>query len=344
LHYRVWGDPDWTALALRREGNRWRGAIPCLEVSTITGDVKYYIRIHDAEGRVLASAGSRVKPFRVTIRHDTTLGKRATKRGRCPDPSDCPRGLPGCPSEEVKEVPCREDSDCEGTAICGWRGVCERVVRPENWLSLSIQQDAGLFSTTSACTVHSQEQEGFACFRQDDGESYVGNPVATNEPLGAGWGPTRIVAGYDRLVFYETSLGLRVGYAFAGEGPTLRGGSAFVPWSLAIRATHWFGRDPFARASVRPFVFVTAGYGMFDIRTTTRVREDPRKPAFQGGNELEQTLDVHKRAGDGFAGLGAGLAIALTPSLALGAELSLVEVFPVRATVVSASAGPMLGF
>jgi hypothetical protein len=113
VHYKVWGDPDWTALKLERGKKGFTGAIPCLEVSTITGDVRYYIRVHDASGAVLASSGSRVKPYRVTIRHDTELGARAGKRRRCPDPADCPRGLPGCPSEEVREIPCQKDADCE---------------------------------------------------------------------------------------------------------------------------------------------------------------------------------------------------------------------------------------
>lgn len=344
VHYRVWGDPDWTVLELRRVARRWSGAIPCLEVSTITGDVKYYIRVHDAAGRVLANAGSRVKPFRVTIKHDTLLGRRASKQGRCPDPSDCPRGLLGCPSEEVEEIPCQSDTDCEGGSTCSWRGVCERSVRHHNWLSLSVEQDVGLIATSNACSVPSQENEGYACFRQTDGANYVGNPVATNEPLRLGWAPTRIVLGLDRVIFYGSSIGVRAGYAFVGEGPTLRGGNAFVPWSLAVRATHWFGDDPFAHTGLRPFVLVTAGYGMFDVETSARVREDPTQPALQGGNDLEQTLDVYKRAGDGFVGVGGGLAFALTHGIAIAAELSVLEVFPFRATVFAASAGPMLGF
>ena len=49
-HYRIHGSRSWTALELNRVGTEWRGAIPCLEVSTITGDIVYYIRIHDAYG------------------------------------------------------------------------------------------------------------------------------------------------------------------------------------------------------------------------------------------------------------------------------------------------------
>lgn len=344
VHYRVWGDPDWTTLALTRRADRWTGAIPCLEVSTITGDIKYYVRVHDAEGRVLASAGSRVKPFKVTVLHDTVLGGRAPKKARCPDPSDCPRGLPGCPSETVKLIPCRSDRDCEGGASCSWRGYCETVVRKTSWLSFGVEQDFGLVSTTGACSIQAQESEGTACFRETDGQNYTSYPVYTSEPLGAARGPTRVLVGFDRLVFYDTSFGIRAGLAIAGEGPTLRGAAAFVPWSLSLRASHWFGHDVFARPGWRPYAFLTAGYAQFDLVTQVQVREDPTRFSYQGGNDLEQDLELWKRAGDGFAGLGGGLAYAPSPEIMAGAEAAVVQVFPFSATVVTPTLFVALGF
>ncbi|GMV18561.1 MAG: hypothetical protein DYH12_13095 [Sorangiineae bacterium PRO1] len=344
VHYRVWGDPDWTTLALSRRGKAWTGAIPCLEVSTITGDVRYYVRVHDAEGSVLASAGSRVRPFKVTVLHDTMLGGGAPKKARCPDPSDCPRGLPGCPSEAVKEIPCKSDRDCEGASTCSWRGFCELVPRKRSWLSLGVEQDLGLVSTTGACSIQAQENEGTACFRESDGANYASYPVYTNEPLGPARGPTRLLIGYERVVYYDTSFGLRAGMAVAGEGPTLRGAAAFVPWSLSLRATRWFGEDPFAHAGWRPYAFLTAGYAQFDLVTSVSVREDPTRFSYQGDNDLEQDLELWKRAGDGFAGIGAGLAFAPTGDTMLGAELALVQVFPFSATVITPTLSCAVGF
>jgi len=344
VHYRVWGDPDWTALELRRSGKTWSGSIPCLEVSTITGDVRYYIRVYDADGHAFASAGSRVKPFRVTVKHDTTLAAGGRKKARCPDPSDCPRGLPGCPSEKVKRIPCKSDRDCEGGASCSWQGYCETIDRRENWLSLGVEQDVGLVSTRGMCSVESQENEGTACFRDSDGANYIGSPIATNEPVRAGWGPTRLVVGYERVVFYQSSLGVRAGWAFAGSGPTLREASAFVPWSFAVRASHWFGDDPFAHDGFRPYVLLTAGYAQFDIHTRAHVREDTREYPRQADNDLEQDLDAWKRAGDGFAGLGGGLAFAPSTGTMIGAELSVLQVYPFGATVFAATAGAAVGF
>jgi len=344
VHYKVWGDPDWITLVLSRHGATWTGAIPCLEVSTITGDVRYYVRIHDAEGSVLASAGSRVKPFRVTVKHDSVLGQRAQTKARCPDPSDCPRGLPGCPSEAIKEIPCKSDRDCEGGMSCSWRGFCEVTTRKTSWLSLGVEQDFGLVSTTGACSIQAQENEGTACFRELDGDNYASYPVYTNEPLGPARGPTRVLIGFDRLVFYDTSVGVRAGMAVWGKGPTLRGAAEFVPWSLSVRATRWFGDDLFVRPGFRPFAFLTAGYAQFDLVTHTRVREDPTHVSYQGGNDLEQDVELWKRAGDGFAGVGAGAGYAPTLDSFVFGELAVVQVFPFSATVITPTVGAAVGF
>jgi hypothetical protein len=343
VHYRLWGDPDWTTIQLRRNGARYEGAIPCLEISTVTGDLRYHIRVHDLDGRVIATGASRAKPYRVSIKHDTTLEAGAKRAAKCPDPADCPRGLPGCPSEPVVVIQCHTDGDCVGGMTCSWRGFCERVDRRSNWVSLSLEQDFGLVSASGACSVHAQENEGYACYRAD-GAQYTGTPVLTNEPLGAGIGPTRLVLGFERLLYYDTSVGLRAGWALAGAGPTPRGGTEFFPLSVSVRATHWFGEDPFARSGLRPFAFLTAGYAMFDVKTSAHVREDPAAVAYQGGNDLEQTVDLWKRAGDGFVGAGGGLAFAFTPRVAAAVEVGVLEALPYGALVIAPAAGLMLGF
>jgi hypothetical protein len=343
VHYRLWGDPDWTTLELRRSGARYQGAIPCLEISTVTGDLKYYIRVHDGAGRVIATGASRAKPYRVSIKHDTSLEPGAENRAKCPDPADCPRGLPGCPSERVIEIACQTDRDCEGGSTCSWRGFCERVERKKNWFSLSVEQDFAVVPTAGACSVPSQENEGYACYREG-GSQYTGTPVLTNEPVGGGLGPTRVVLGYERLIHYDTSLGARVGWAVLGEGPTPREGTQFIPFSIAARVTHWFGADVFARSGLRPYALLTAGYAMADVRATTRVREDPTVLPYQGGNDLEQTVDVWKRAGDGFVGGGGGLSLAWSGSRAAFIELTVLGAFPFGALVIAPTAGVMLGF
>lgn len=343
MHYRLWGDPDWTTLEMRRSGTHYEGIVPCLEISTVTGDLRYYIRVHDVEGHVIASAASRAAPYIVTIKHDTTLAGASKQVAKCPDPADCPRGLPGCPSERVVEIQCQADSDCEGGLTCSWRGVCERAERRKNWISLSAEQDFAVVHTTGACSVYAQESQGYACYRAD-GAQYIGSPVYTNEPAGAGPGPTRLLVGFDRVVYFDTSIGVRAGWAVAGEGPTPRAGTAFVPVSASLRLTHWFGNDLFARSGFRPFAFVTGGYAMVDIKTSVHLREDPSQPAYQGNNDLEQTVDVWKRAGDGFIGIGGGLAFAFSTRWAAVVDAGVVYTVPFGALVIAPSAGVMVGF
>lgn len=342
VHYRLWGDPDWTTLELRRNGARYEGAIPCLEISTVTGNLKYYIRVHDAEGKVIATGASRADPYLVTIKHDDQL-EATTSRAKCPDPADCPRGLPGCPSERVVEIACKTDADCEGGSTCSWRGYCERIQRKKNWVSVGISQDIGAIPTTGGCSIPQQEHEGYACFRAD-GEQYIGNPLHTNEVPGFGRGQLRVHVGFERLVHYDTTVGVRAGWAVWGEGPTPNQGTEFVPISASARITHWFGRDPFAHDGWRPYLFVSAGYSMIDIKTTTRVREDPLAPSYQGGNDLEQRLDVWRRAGDGFVAVGGGTMFSWTLGRAVFVELAVQTVFPFGAVVLVPTGGVVLGF
>jgi hypothetical protein len=344
VHYRIHGSKDWTTLELLPRRKRWVGAIPCLEVSTITGDIKYYIRIHDAGGAVIAYSGSRHSPYRVTIRHDATPPEGKAAPARCPDPADCPPGLLGCPSALVERVPCGSDDDCEGELTCGWDGFCELDTRAHDWLSLDAESGIGVVSATGACSVPAQEEEGYACYRESDGATYLGRPVYTNESLAAGTVPLRAVVGYERLVSKRTLLGARFGYALLGAGPTSRGGLAFVPFSGELRATHVFGEDPLATTGIRPFALISTGFAQYDVEVSVRVRHDLRRAVDQGGNDLEQTLEVWRRAGDGYVSAGAGLLWLARPGFGLAGELRALQTFPFSAFILSGSLGVRAGF
>ena len=41
LHYKLFGIKEWRTLELRREGARYVGAIPCLEVNSLAGEIVY---------------------------------------------------------------------------------------------------------------------------------------------------------------------------------------------------------------------------------------------------------------------------------------------------------------
>jgi hypothetical protein len=344
VHYRVHGSQTFSTLELRRtSGRSFMGEIPCLEVSTITGDVRYYIRVHDREGAVIAFSGSRSNPYVVSVIHESVRPDLGTSPARCPDPSDCPPGLPGCGSEPVELVPCKSDADCELGTSCSWEGFCEYDRRKKNWLSVSVGASAGLFAGAGACSLYSQENRGYSCFR-DDGERYLGNPVLTNEPLRVARGGVHATLGFDRLIYYDTTLGARVSYTFFGAAEAGTFASAFVPVAGELRATHFFGHDPFARTGPVFFGFFGAGFRMSDLESTLHVREDPSAPSFQGGNDLEQELSVWKRGGDGFVALGAGVLWKTSDAFAYRFELEAAESLPYSATTFLVSLGADVGF
>lgn len=344
LHYQVFGSDQWVSVQLTRRGQRFSGAIPCLEVSTITGDVRYYLRVHDSAGAVVAYSGTRGAPYKVRIVHDTARTDETLERPRCPDPSDCPAGLEGCPSEKVERLPCRRDADCEGGLTCGWAGFCEDDQRDHTRLGVDVAQEFGFVDTTGACSLASQELRGYQCLRESDGVQYFGVPTYTNEPVRGALGPTRVLVGVDRVVGPDATLGLRVGWAFRGGLPTLPGGVPFFPLLVEGRVTHWFGSDPFAPTPLRPFVLLSGGYAMFDLSTRTHVREDPRFGARQPSNDLEQYLEVRRRAGDGYVGLGAGASWTFRGHAALRGELDTLVVFPYGALIVTPRLGVEVGF
>ena len=343
LHYHLFGIKEWRTLELRREGTRYVGAIPCLEVNSLAGEILYYIRVHDVAGSVIAFSGTRANPYRVAVHHPSARPDLASGEGRCPDPADCPPGLPGCPSAEVEQVPCRRDSDCEGGQTCGWDGVCSDDPRRRNWFSLELSQSVGLVSAQGACSVASQENEGYACYRRLDGAVYRGRPVYSDEGVAAGLGQTRVLVGYERLLFYDTSLAARVGLAFTNVGPTLPGASEFVPYSAEVVARYWLGGDPFARQGLRGYLLLAAGAGEFDVAGDGDEREEPPARDKQAGHDLEQTLDAWRRAGDGYVALGAGVTYALSPGFAPSFELEACQTFPYGATILSANLGIKVG-
>lgn len=339
LHFKTLGSPEWKTLELRRDGTRFVGAIPCLDVGSLGGEIRYYVRFHDADGGVIAFDATRAKPYLVKIHHPSARPDLAQGGGQCPDPADCPPGLPGCPSAEVERVPCRRDADCEGGQTCSWEGYCADDARRYGWLGLELSQDLGLVATRGACSVESQENAGYACYRGFDGAVYTGRPVYSDEPLAVGRAPTRALISYERLVSYQTTLGVRLGYALFGARRTLPGAADFVPFSIEATARHWLGADPFARRGLRGYLMASAGFAEFDVGFTAHVREDPGAPYSQPSNDLEQSLNASKRAGDLFIALGTGVMYPLSDGFAPVAELRVAQAFPYSATIATGSVG-----
>ncbi|MDI3285805.1 hypothetical protein [Polyangium sp. 15x6] len=150
---------------------------------------------------------------------------------------------------------------------------------------------------------------------------------------------TRLLLGYDRVVFENVTLGVRLGWVLRGGGPRPSGAEApeFLPFHGEVRAGYTFGARPFARPGFRGSLFVFGGIAQFDTEYQVFVEEDTTKPppASQLDNPPSQTLSAYRKSGTGFVGLGAAATYAFSPSLALSAALKFTKPFPSTGTVLS---------
>lgn len=131
LYYRTFGTRVWTLLELGRSGQTWQGTIDCLEVSTITGPLQFFLQWRDREDRLVAATGSPSYPYRVDVVYRSAQGPTALAGEpppwRCADPADCPPGLAGCPQYVPRRPACRSDEDCGSDDYCAWDGYCDAV-------------------------------------------------------------------------------------------------------------------------------------------------------------------------------------------------------------------------
>lgn len=126
--YRTWGSRGWTQMELARAGQTWTGEVSCRQVSTVTGDTRYFFVALDAEGELVGGSGSPDWPHVATIVGSLPGGARALPEGsvplRCHDPADCPPDFPGCPAYAFQRRACRSDRDCKDSDLCAWDGYC----------------------------------------------------------------------------------------------------------------------------------------------------------------------------------------------------------------------------
>jgi hypothetical protein len=136
--YRTWGSRGWHPMELARSGQTWTGEVSCREVSTVTGDTKYFFVALDADGNPVGGSGSPDWPHVATIVGSLPDGAQALTGGsipmRCHDVADCPPDFPGCPAYEVRRRACRTGRECSDGQRCGWDGYCESVAASDGAL------------------------------------------------------------------------------------------------------------------------------------------------------------------------------------------------------------------
>src|SRR5258708_4593234 len=178
VKYKAYGMPDWKSLDMKKLRKGYGLEIPCADVGTTIGDLKYYIQALGSEGEVLASSGTKTAPQRVPISTSFSgdpphlpgrkaptactagsggecppefpgckLGKRATGKV-CGMDTECPHGscVAGHCSEDAgvdSRPPCETDSQCTAGRVCK-AGFCEGNPK-KNWFCLVLPQDISPF-------------------------------------------------------------------------------------------------------------------------------------------------------------------------------------------------------
>jgi hypothetical protein len=248
---------------------------------------------------------------------------------------DCPPDFPGC--EALTDEPAPSEEESKGSDL----GV-------RNWISAALQQDFLTFSGGSGVCGPDRPEE-LSCFRAGD----TFRPGTADNTAGSGgsvagglrFATTRLLLGYDRTLFPNVALGVRVGYAFGG-GPAEPDGAAFVPIHAEVRGTYWFG--PIQLGKFRPYATVGGGLAQVDSSVTTQVvdrcPDNNQNPPCSVGQIALSRVTVWKKTGTTFVGLGGGALYPLSDHSGINAELKAVLLFPSSGTSVALQAGYQHGF
>lgn len=331
LKYKVFGSSDWKVVQMKPVGQGYGLEIPCADIGSLTGTVRYFIQAFDAENNPVSWSGTRDKPNSVAVKMERQ-GEPPHLPGqpppaKCQDAGDCPPEFPGCKALGA-ERPC-EGPECADTKPAD--------TFKKNYVSLAVQQDLlFLNGGTNVCSAESEYQ----CF-YPTGEFYEKIPYEkSGGGVGGGIGAstTRIMAGYDRVIWHFT-LGVRVGFAFGG-GPQAPGGLAFVPVHAEGRAAYWFGSDPFASAGPRFYLTVGGGIAQADSKVSVVVYENEQD--YVADNRL--TLDAWRKAGTGFLAFGGGFLYAITPRTGPYAEARVIQLLGASNTGLGLQLGYAFGF
>lgn len=325
LQYRPFGAEAWKSLEMPKVKKGYGLEVPCYDVGGVTGQLKYFIQAFDADNNMVSFSGTRNAPITVAIKlaldgEPPHLPGQAPA-ARCADRADCPPGIPGCGKEQPIDEPPPQDT----------------ATFKKNWVSLAFQQDwLGLSGAKNTCSGGNE----YTCFDSETFYAPIPYDKSGGELAGGiAFATSRILVGYDRIFGKNISAGVRVGFAFGG-GPQAPEGAAFVPVHAEARAAYWFGKDPFTRTGIRPYV--TIGGGLAQVDASVQVTVYTTEQDFI--NDKRQLLDAWKKSGTVFFGAGGGAMYAIKPNTGPIAELRLMQLFGSSGTAVSASVGYAHGF
>jgi hypothetical protein len=390
--YKAFGTTEWKTIELRKVGNGYGAEVPCLEIGSTTGDLHYYLQATDASGDVVSTSGSRNAPNRVAIKNELS-GEAPHLPGKpppsqCRDASDCPPGLPGCPSGKKaagkgwgascekdgecgsglackngtcetgdksggSEPPppsksCETKSDCDPGEKCNADKLCEGsgAAPKKMWLSFSVQQDIGILGAQrDVCGPQAANPDQYNCLEEHGlgGETadlqYGGIPATGggNAILGGfKLATTRFLVGIDFLLGQNLTFGARAGYGVNVQVPAngVHG---------EVRLAYWIGKEPFKQKGLRPYLVAMGGYANMDAKLNVPIAESGATVGKNAGVPPNQTLQVWRKSGPGFAGLGGGLMIPTGPAGGVLIEVKFEALFGNSGFALSPTVGYAIG-
>jgi hypothetical protein len=224
---------------------------------------------------------------------------------------------------------CDQSGECDAGETCTKAHVCERegTDKPKRiLLSLNLGQDISLVSSQpDVCgSPDKLPPSQYQCIDQD-GYGYQGIPQAGGSGNGnaisggLSLATTRISGGFDYLIADNVTIGTRLGYVL-GVGP----GRTLSNFHGEVRGTFWFGKEPFARERVRPFLLVAGGMAEIHDKLEVPIIETQVQRAIHPS----QTLTVWRRTGGAFAGGGGGVMIPTGAGQGVLAEVKIQALFP----------------
>lgn len=259
--------------------------------------------------------------------------------------------------DEKVIVTCSRDAECEGGQMCKM-GECvarpPEPVTPVVWLSLGLIQDFLFVSGSDVCTKKSQLDSGFTCLRPS-GSQYHGTPLpgkGGDISFTPALATTRVSLSSYFPLFGPISAGLRMAYAFAGQGPQADGGKKFVFYQAEAIGAYWLTGRAFSTKNIGAFLQLSGGVAEIDGSAKVTVNETPTifqmpggaiPPSSQLDNPPTQTLDAYKKTGSGFASAGIGTFLPFGSASGLMADLRFSMLFPSTGFAMSLGVSGALG-
>jgi hypothetical protein len=385
LRYSINDSKKWVRVKMKKRDGRFQATIPCTATAR-PGALRYYVRAQDSEGAAVDNLADKDDPLEIELVTDTDEEAPAL-----PDedpPKRCSRaaaakGAPvGEEDEEEEEPPqeCIDSDECTNGGACV-DGFCKKPEKTTsssgparaNWVGMHAAMDLAIVGGEDVCSRESQRDKGFVCFYEGTEEQYLFNTqpgVDNNIKTGFALSTFRLLISYDRLIGDNVTVGGRLGYAFGGGPPSGEDQQVkFLPFHAELRASYWFGTQPFTREGLRPFVGASAGAAQVDAKLGVTVGDCggapdgssasspgatlPKDQQFSvncgrgqlgaGQRAARLKLDAYKKLGKGFAGLHAGTMFAITKDSGILFNVNFMYLLPTTGQVIEPSIGYVFG-